>query len=361
MKTSTIPKFKPAAGSRFYPDLKQKVDAYFQEKGITKFGDYRMYVKSAVLLGTYFTSLLLILVIPMPLWTAWLLSVLMGFAMAGIGMGVMHDANHGSYSPKGRVNRWLGRSADLLGVSSNNWSNQHNKLHHTYTNIYGHDEDIYGKGFFRFSPDAERLSVHRFQHLYWVVFYGFLTLSWFFADLPDYGRHRKSGLNRAQGKKARREFAEIVFFKVFYVFYMVVLPLVLTDLRWWQVLVGLLTIHFVAGLVLSVIFQLAHVVDIVDHEQSDLEEWAVHQVQNTVNFATGNRWLGWYCGGLNFQVEHHLFPQVCHIHYPRLNAIFKETAKEHGVEYREFKSFTAALRSHLRLLRRLGSPLPMAS
>jgi linoleoyl-CoA desaturase len=200
----------------------------------------------------------------MPGWLMWIGTLIMGLAMAGLGMSVMHDANHGSFSQKKGVNKAFGKLADILGVSSVNWIIQHNKLHHTYTNIYEHDEDINGKGLFRFSPDAPRKKIHKYQHIYWAFFYNFLSLAWFFADFKAYFYYRKKKLNRAQGKKAAAEFASMLFFKVLYITYMLVIPMMVLDLPFWYVIIGFLTVQCTAGFLLAVIFSLAHVVDKFD-------------------------------------------------------------------------------------------------
>ena len=259
------------------------------------------------------------------------------------------------------MNKLFGHTADFLGVSSSNWINQHNKLHHTYTNIYNHDEDINGKGLFRFTKDAPRRKMHRFQHIYWTVFYGFLTLGWFFADLFAYGKYRKQGLNKKQGMDKFKELFTIIAFKLFYVFYMLVVPYLVLDVAFWQVVIGVFTLEFVAGTILSVIFQMAHVVDKFDLSNHDKfegttkDEWTVHQIHNTFDFAVKNKFLTWYCGGLNFQVIHHLFPTISHAHYPKLYEIVKETARKHGINYQEFRTFREAFISHLTFLKKLGS------
>lgn len=364
MKNSALPKFKSSAGSNFYAELRSNVENYFKSNKISKFGNGKVVLKSVILLGTYFGAYLAILLLGLPIWAMWLLTLVMGLAIAGIGMGVMHDANHGSYSQNRKVNKILGKTADLLGASSNNWINQHNKLHHTYTNIYEHDEDINGKGLFRFSPDAPRKKMHRYQHIYWTFFYGFLTLGWYFADFSAYKKYREAGLNRSTGKKMRREIAELVFFKVFFLFYLLVVPILVLDIAWWQVLIGFITMNFTAGMILSVVFQMAHVVDKFDlsnHDKFTGEtkvEWAVHQIQNTFNFATKNKLVTWYCGGLNFQIEHHLFPNISHVHYPKLYKIIKETALKYNINYQEFDTFREAFVSHLIYLKKLGKYQP---
>jgi linoleoyl-CoA desaturase len=367
LKNISLPKFKSSAGSNFYFELKQNVENYFRTNGISKNANYKTVIKTIVLLGSYFGCYVLLLTLAMPVWTMWALTFVMGLAVAGIGMGVMHDANHGSYSKNKLVNKVLGRTADILGANSNNWVNQHNKLHHTYTNIYEHDEDINGKGLFRFTPEAPVKWFHRFQQYYWVLFYSFLVIGWFFADFTAYRKYREKGLNKSQGKKKYMEVFELIFFKLVFVGYMVVIPYLVLDLAFWQVLVGFLTVELTSGLILSTIFSMAHVVDKFDlsnHDKFTGEtkvEWAVHQIHNTFNFATKNKIVTWYCGGLNYQIEHHLFPNICHIHYPKLYTIIKATAIKHGVNYQEFDTFWEALGSHVLFLKKLGRPIPAYS
>ena len=131
---------------------------------------------------------------------------------------------------------------------------------------------------------------------------------------------------------------------------------------WWVVLAYYAATSMVLGLVLSVVFQLAHCVEEAEFPRPPLgtdrlsDAWAVHQVQTTVDFARGNRLLTWYVGGLNFQIEHHLFPRICHIHYPRIAPIVREVCAEYGVRYAVHKSLLGAVASHFRWLRRMARP-----
>ncbi|MGB0849781.1 MAG: fatty acid desaturase family protein [Bacteroidia bacterium] len=359
MSSITLPKFKSATA--FSRELRANVEKYFRESKISKFATPSLKVKAAVLLVSYFGAYVAILTLGLSAWWALALCAFMGLAKAGIGMGLMHDANHGSFSKNKTVNKIFGHTADILGVSSNNWINQHNRLHHTYTNIHGHDEDVDGKGLFRFTQDAPRKKMHRFQHIYWAIFYGFLTLGWFFADFTKYGEYRKKGLNKAEGKAVVKEYGEMIFFKILFLAYTIVIPALVLDFALWQVLIGFFVVEFVSGWILAVIFSLAHVVDKFDMSNHDKfngtsdDEWTVHQIHNTFDFAVKNKALTWYCGGLNYQVIHHLFPNVSHAHYPKLYDIVKSTAKKHGINYQEFDTFREALMSHLVFLRKLGS------
>lgn len=360
MSNIALPKFKSA--SDFSRELRTNVEKYFRESKISKFATPSLKVKAVILLVSFFGSYAAIMLSGMSVWTLLILCGGMGLAKAGIGMGLMHDANHGSFSKNKTVNKIFGHTADILGVSSSNWINQHNRLHHTYTNIYEHDEDVHGKGLFRFTKDAPRNKIHKFQHVYWAFFYGFLTLGWFFADFTKYKEYRRKGLNKAQGIQIVKEYTEMVFFKVIFVTYMLVLPMIFLDVAFWQVLTGFFVVEFVAGWVLAVIFSLAHVVDKFDLSNHDKfngtseDEWTVHQIHNTFDFAVKNKALTWYCGGLNYQVIHHLFPNISHAHYPKLYDIVKETASKHGINYQEFTTFREALVSHVVFLRKLGSP-----
>jgi linoleoyl-CoA desaturase len=272
---------------------------------------------------------------------------------------VMHDANHGAYSPHPQVNYWLGLSMNLVGASAFNWKLQHNVLHHTYTNVYGIDEDIRDRSIIRLHPAAPRKPWHRFQHLYALLIYGLQTVDWIltkdFTQLLDYA---KDGMVKPKDKV--RELTILVITKLVYIGYMVVLPLVFLDIAWWEYIIGFLAMHWVTGFTLAVIFQVAHVVEetamTVPTEEGTIENlWAIHQMETTANFAHKNRILSWYVGGLNYQVEHHLFPRICHVHYRAISKIVKKTAQEYDVPYHTKDTLLAAVASHLRLLKRLGT------
>ncbi|HEX6550915.1 MAG TPA: fatty acid desaturase, partial [Gammaproteobacteria bacterium] len=114
------------------------------------------------------------------------------------------------------------------------------------------------------------------------------------------------------------------------------------------------------GMVLSVVFQLAHCVEGAGFPEPDQHTgqidntWAVHQIESTINFARNNKVVCWLVGGLNFQIEHHLFPRICHTNYPALSKLVKQTCEEFGVRYRENPSFRSGIASHFRWLRRMG-------
>ncbi|KQS27950.1 acyl-CoA desaturase [Dyadobacter sp. Leaf189] len=355
-------KFTPAAKSQFFPTLKTRIESYFTENKISRHANSTMVIKTIVLLGIYILPFCALLLFTPPFWVALLLWFLMGLGISGIGMSIMHDANHGAYSTKAWVNKWLGYTIYLAGAGVTNWKLQHNVLHHTYTNIATLDEDIRDRGVVKLSPHSSVQHLHRFQWLYAFLFYGILTLYWVTAkDFIQYHEFKKSGVNKQTRRENNELLAGLIIMKVIYFSILFVLPVAVAGIPFWQVFAGFCVMHITSGLVLTIVFQLAHSVEgtsyPVANGQGNLDkDWAIHQLETTVNFAPKNRLLTWFLGGLNFQIEHHLFPKICHVHYPQIAVIVKETAHEFGVPYMENKSFTSALRSHISSLRRFGMP-----
>jgi linoleoyl-CoA desaturase len=345
----------------FFKTLKQRVDSYFQENNISKFGNRKMVVKTIILLSAYLLPFAALLTLNPSKGVSFLIWSVMGLATAGVGMSVMHDANHGAYSSNSRINLWLGHTLNLLGGTVFNWKLQHNILHHTYTNVVHKDDDIDDKLVMRFSPHTTVKWYHRFQFVYAFVFYGILTLYWaLLKDFVQFFQYTKEGVNQSNKAQNRIIFLKIVLSKVFYFFIFLFLPLVILKMAPAPYIAGFLWMHFISGVMLTVIFQLAHTVEGTSHPLPDNSgiienNWAIHQLNTTVNFSRKNKWLSWYVGGLNFQVEHHLFPTICHVHYPEISNIVKSTAEEFGVPYLENETFVSAFKSHVNALKKFGN------
>ena len=351
-------KTDPAA---FVRDVKQDVARYFATTGRSTKADYRMVLKTILLLTVTFGSYGLILSNQFSALQMLPLAILMGAGMAGIGFSVAHDALHGAYSRNPRINRMLGFSFDLLGANGYMWKITHNVIHHTYTNIHGVDEDLTVSPVLRLSPGAPRLWFHRYQHLYGFPAYSLATLNWVFVK--DYQQFLKRDIGPYRNRKhPRSEIVTLIVTKLFCYTYMIAIPLAVLDIPWWQVVIGFVAVHMTAGTILGVIFQLAHVVEGTDYpvpdENGSMEqEWVLHEMSTTADFAQHNRLLSWYIGGLNFQIEHHLFPQICSVHYPAICGIVRAAAEKHGVPYNCQPTLRAAIRSHYRMLRQLGQPV----
>ncbi len=342
--------------------LRKNVGEYFDKNGISPYGDYRMILKTLAMVVMYGLPYgLMVSGVISQEWGVFLCWVVMGIGVAGIGMGVMHDANHGSYSKNAQVNRWVGYILNVVGGLALNWKIQHNKLHHSYTNVEGHDEDIAPPPIMRFCPHDKRYLVHRFQHVYAWFFYGLMTLVWVtIKDFKQLISFKKRGLLGRNAKDFPVLMIKIVLLKVVYWAYALVIPLMVVDVPAWQIVLGFVTMHFIAGVLMGSVFQLAHVMPSAEFPQPDENnqlgyQFAAHQLRTTNNFAPHNRILNWYVGGLNYQVEHHLFPNICHIHYPKIAPIVKETAEKFGVPYNSVPSLRKALSYHAQMLHKLGT------
>lgn len=321
-----------------------------------------MVIKTIVMISLYIVPYILMMAgLFSNVWVIFGCWILMGVGMAGIGLSVMHDANHGAYSRNRKVNDIIGQVIWFIGGSSANWKIQHNVLHHSYTNVDHMDEDLESVPFLRFSPHRERMKIHRLQHIYAWFFYGFMTMMW--ATLKDFNqlnRYKRKGLLKTQKKSYNRLMAELISIKVVYYALFLALPMILLPIAWWQTLLCFIAMHFVAGFILAIIFQPAHVMPDTQFplpdDQGNMEnKWAIHQLMTTVNFAPKSRLFSWYVGGLNFQIEHHLFPNICHIHYKKISEIVKRTAEEFSLPYYSKPTFLHALRDHKNFLRQLGS------
>lgn len=277
----------------------------------------------------------------------------------GIGMGIMHDAIHGSYSKNRKVNKIMSYTLNLVGSNANIWRIQHNVLHHTYTNIHESDDDINAPLFLRFSPHAKRNALHKFQHLYVWFFYGLTTLSWVVTkDYISLYRYKKMGFFNAKGE-FKKEIFKISGWKLLYYAYVLVLPLIMVPLAPWIIILAFVTMHFFTGIAISTVFQTAHVMPssefpVPDEKGLIANDWSIHQLATTSNFSPKSRIFSWFIGGLNYQIEHHLLPNVCHIHYKKLSKIVAETAAEYGIPYNTKRTFIAAVWDHARMLRQLG-------
>jgi linoleoyl-CoA desaturase len=285
-----------------------------------------------------------------------------GFGIAGVGMSVMHDANHGAYSENKLVNKLMGGTLNLLGGFDVNWRHQHNILHHTYTNITHIDEDIDQRLKMRWTPHFKYHPVQRFQHIYAFLAYCLATLSWtVLKDFRQFYNYSQNGVYKSTKWQMAGDFMKLILTKVVYYIYILIIPIVVLKYNTGLIIGGYLFMHAIGGFFLSTVFQLAHVVEgttfPMPNDKGEIEnEWAIHQMETTADFAHGNRFLTWFTGGLTHQVEHHLFPDICHVHYQRIAPIVKSTAEEFGVPYHYNPGYWSALKSHVVILKKFGLP-----
>ena len=349
-------------GSAFRRELTRRVQRYFQSAGLSLKDVPSMYLKSMVILAWFAMSYVLLVFWARSTWQGFLLAVSLGLSMAGIGFNIQHDGAHKAYSRRKWVNHVAARTLDLLGGSSYVWHWKHNIVHHYYTNIADLDSDIDISPLGRLAPHQSWHRIHRFQHVYLWILYGLMPLKWqFFDDFRDLllGRVGRYQFPRPNGWTllgflTGKTLFGVLAFLVPGLYHPVGVVVVFYSIA-----------SFTLGITLSVVFQLAHCVEEADFPGTTSatldREWSVHQVEATVDFSRDNRFLSWYLGGLNLQIEHHLFPSICHLHYPAISKIVKQACDEFGLRYTTHPTVSSALASHYRWLRRMGCPPVAAS
>lgn len=350
---------KFAASDGFQQEVRRRVESFFKSSGRSERNCPSMYLKTVLILGWVATSYIALVFFAPTWWQALPLAISLGVAMAAVGFNIQHDGSHQAYSDRRWVNQLMAMSLDLLGGSSYVWARKHNVVHHSFANITGHDDDI-DIGFFgRLSPYQRRLKFHRLQHFYLWALYGFLPMKWqLYDDFRDVATARIGGhiFPRPRGWDLVTFIGgKLAFFSLAFA-----IPLSLHSA--WFVLSHYLVASLAQGVLLSVVFQLAHCAEeaafpLPTRDTCRMESaWATHQVESTVDFAQDNRLLSFVIGGLNFQIEHHLFPRVCHLHYRAIAPLVEETCREFGVRYTAQATLWAGIQSHFRWLRQMGLP-----
>ena len=342
----------------FFDTLRLRVDDYFENNGLSRFATPAMVGKTLFLT---FLAILLYASILSNFFTGWALILLMvgfNFTLFLMSVGIAHDGSHQAYSPKRSVNVAMTRVFDLIGINSYLWDFNHIKSHHRAPNIPLFDSAIHSIPLFRWHPLAQQSRIHHYQHYYMVVIYACSTLfKLFFHDFYSFSRNR---IGYISIKKHRpQELVWLLLSKAIVITYTLILPLALLDAPVWQILLGFLLGHFVAGLALGIIFMVTHICDHSIWPEPDENgninaTFARHIMATTSDFCPRNRVITWISGGLNIHVAHHLFPGICQIHLPRIAQIVEETAIEFNVPYKVYPSLWSALKSHFFTLKKLG-------
>jgi len=354
--TYIAPKF-PVVKNSLHSELRKRVYQYFTDNKINPTGNGKLFFKAALLV-TVFAALYIHLVFFQPFWYVSLFEcVILGGVIAAIGFNVMHDGSHGSFSENKLMNKVAAHSISMLGANHFLWNMKHNMIHHTFTNVDGVDDDIEIGILMRMAPTQKRLKGHKFQHIYFWFLYMLLYIFWiFFTDYKKYFT-QKIGDIPLKTMSLKDHFTFWVV-KIYHAAVFVVVPIYF--LGWAAWLVGFIIITFFAGFVLSIVFQLAHTVEQTEFPVASIEEhklpdeFAAHQIKTTANFATKSKLVSWLVGGLNFQIEHHLFPKISHVHYPAISNIIRTVCAEYQLQYIEYPTTRKAIAAHVRFLKHMG-------
>lgn len=351
-------RFNNRAKTQFFATLRKRTDAYFAENKLDRSANGEMWFKVGLISILYLGLYAAIISAQFSGLVTLLMALAMGIAAALMGFNICHDAIHGSLGKKAVINKVFSSMFYLIGASPYVWHVSHNVVHHTYTNVPGHDEDIeVFPGLVRLDTAEEVNRAHAYQHFVAFGLYSLASLAWVLTK--DFVKFFQTKIGQYAVIHPRKEYYNLFIYKALYYFFFIALPIIILPFAWWQVILGFVAMHMVEGLIISLVFQLAHVIEGTDFpvpdQDNQLEEaWAEHQLLTTANFSPNSKMASFLLGGLNRQIEHHLFPKICHVHYPALAPIVKQTAEEFGLPYIENKSFFSALRSHYRLLKNMG-------
>lgn len=352
-------KFTDRSKSDFERDLKKKVNDYFKSNDLSKKSNGFMFFKSLFFFCFYASVYIAIVKIEFSsISILLLLSVLLGFGHAFSGMNIMHDFVHGTYKKNKIVEVLLNTFLLLIGVNSFIWSIEHNVIHHTYTNIDGVDQDINNLYIFRFSEIQPKKWFHKYQYLYASIIYCFAIIDWQTSkDFLKLYRYYRDGYFKSRGEMILMLMRLILEKVIFYLLFFVI-PYYAFNQGWQTPTLMLITMMLSSSLVIALVFRLAHVVpctSLADSKESDVyKNWFIHQIESSSNFANGNSLVTFLTGGLNFQIEHHLFPNICHVHYPVIATLVRETANEYGIKYNSYYTVSDAVKAHFRLLKDMG-------
>jgi linoleoyl-CoA desaturase len=350
------PKFSHPTNS-FHGELKRRINEYFSQAGKKPTGNFSLYAKAIILLISFVAVYTHLVFYTPTTWIAILECIVLGGLTAAIGFNIMHDGMHGSFSRYKWINEMAGLSLNFLGANNFMWRTKHNIIHHTYTNVEGIDDDIEAKPLLRLCETQKHYKIHRFQHWYFWIAYSLLYIWWVF--FTDYKKYFTGKIGPTPLRKMNvGQHISFWGFKILHAFIFMAVPIYMLGFSNW--VIGFLIYGMFAGVVLSIVFQLAHTVEHTHFVQASAQlgkiedEWAIHQLKTTANFATRNKLISWWVGGLNFQVEHHLFPKISHVHYPAISKIIKNVCKDFDINYIEYPRMRLAVASHVSHLKTLS-------
>lgn len=279
----------------------------------------------------------------------------LGILLVFIFLNVIHDAVHGTIFKTRWANRLYVYLFDLMGANSYIWQLRHVRFHHNYPNVNHWDTDIEQSSIFRVFPDGKHSPVHKYQHIYLPLLYPFYLPNWLLVrDFKDF--FNKNSTVRKLVTIPPEEYVKLCFFKLFFLFYMIVLPKIVLDLSWLSVMIGFAIMLFTASIFSLFVLLSPHAntendFPLPDSENRMPHSWMMHMMRTTNDVTHNNFFTRFFMGCFNYHVAHHLFPNVNHVYYPEVTARLKAVALQYDLPYREYSLLTS-LKNHYRLLKK---------
>lgn len=352
----------PAETDQFYQTVSERIEQYFNTSQNSRLANPFFYLKASILVAFYLGCYWVLLKCESTLYAV-IAMICMGPLAILIGINVAHDAAHSAISSKAWVNRTFLHLFDMLGANSYMWRMRHVFSHHSFPNILHEDADLKQNPLVRIFPTDVLHKIHKYQFIYAPFLYLLYTINWlYFRDFKDF-KARKIG-SLTHPRHPSWEWIKLFLFKSLYLFAMIVLPLAISPLTSAWFIVGFLCMNFAASITITLALIPSHVAEhsrfpLPDNEGLMPHSWSHHQVLTVIDFATQNWMLNLLFGGFNHHVTHHLFPGICHVHYPKLTPIIAQTCREYGLDYRHESSFLNAYFAHYRLLKNNGINLSL--
>ncbi|WP_343688842.1 fatty acid desaturase [Chitinophaga sp.] len=345
--------------SDFSQELDKRVQNYFRETQLSPFANPELIIVTILFLLLYFGAYTAIISNQFSRGYMLLFTVVMGISFPSIFLNIAHTAAHKAFSKNKHVNKWLLTSLELIGMNAYIFEYLHNKVHHTFTSIEGVDVIVDDFSLIRLSEKQPYRRMHYYQVWYAPFLYLLFSINLVFSgDFQLFKRQRMGNIFPVN--HPRKAFVALYAYKLFYVFYMLVIPMLVLDVAWWEVLLGFLLMHAIGSIFFTCIGVLNHQIDESIFPEFD-EDGYIHDYQKnhelavTIDFSPHSKLATYLFGGFNTHVAHHLYPGICHCHYPAITRIVSATAREYGLAYKSF-SLWGAIGSHFRYLRRLSVP-----
>jgi linoleoyl-CoA desaturase len=339
-----------------FAELKQRIEPYLKiaERRIL----FKTWIKIILFPALYIGGYMLMITSAQTMGQLLAYYAAMGVLMPLCIANVVHDALHGCLLKSRSANQFLRHIFDAMGGNSYVWQQRHVIFHHPNPNVLDWDIDLESRKIYTLSPADQHKPIHRFQHLYMPFVFPLFTLHWvLFRDFKDY--YDSSSVFRKKVNVPMNEFIKLPLFKAFYLSYIILLPILVLDFTWLQVLFAFALLHVVCAIGTLIILLPNHWDEHAEFYEPRLtgnqlrDSWAIHQLRNTNDYAIHNPFTNFLMGGLNHHVAHHLFPSINHNYLPGITEEIIKITKEKNLPYKCF-SLIGALRSHFRLLRKNG-------
>lgn len=342
----------------FFAELKAGVEEYFVVNDLSFRANNKMLVKIALMFLLFLAANISIYIFDHSIISLFALYAFIGGWSVLLGLNIGHDAAHNAIFKKRKHNEILLFIFEIVGTNAYNWKNRHLGAHHVFPNIMDHDSDIQQTNFVKIFPKDDHKKYHAFQHIYMPFLYLFYIFRWvIYRDFKDANSKKIGAFNNSGYPK--KEILKMIFFKLFYISYMIVLPSLFLPFHFLTIISAFFILTVAGSLVITMVLLSTHVGEDANFPEPDENgflphSWSYHQVITAADFGTNSRAMNHLFGGFNHHVIHHLFPHICHIHYPSLTPILKEKAAKYNLPYRHKKYLLAAMLSHFKLLFRNG-------